>query len=103
MQLLVEQVEKRTAELLRYAYVERTEPAHVRIVRDASVEARKPDFDDSAAAVLEPGGDWREPINSVVWLRFKLQRPEHWPVDETALVAERFGTLPLEFQNRIGL
>jgi alpha-mannosidase len=103
MQLLVEQVERRVAELARWITSERGEPAEVRIVRNASADARLPDVDDGSAQLLKPGGDWREPLNSTVWLRFRLVRPDHWPVADTALVAERFGTLPMESEKRIGL
>jgi len=46
--------------------------------------------------MLAPGGDWPEPVDSTVWLRFNLHRPETWPVADTALVAQRFGSYPLE-------
>jgi alpha-mannosidase len=55
-----------------------------------------PDFDDAQAPLLAPGGDWREPLNTTVWLRFNLCRPPAWSVDQTALVAQRFGTQPFE-------
>src|SRR5207248_876021 len=34
--------------------------------------------------------------NATVWLRFALRRPDGWPVEHTALLAQRFGTLPRE-------
>src|SRR5262249_2964767 len=98
-----QQVERRVAELARWITAERGEPAEVRIVRNASADARLPDFGDGSAPLLKPGGDWREPLNSTGWLRFRLVRPDHWPVADTALVAGRFGTLPMESEKRIGL
>ena len=52
--------------------------------------------------MLAAGGDWREPVDTTVWLRFRLRRPDAWPVEDTALVAQRFGTYPLERGIRIG-
>src|SRR5437868_754517 len=103
MELLVEQLGRRVIELGRWLEADRGEPAEVRIVRQDTPAARLPGFDDSQAPVLSPGGDWREPLNSTVWLRFQLRRPESWPVEETALVAQRFGTHPIEVINRTGL
>ncbi len=103
MQLLVEQLGQRLIELGTWLALERTEPARVRILRDETPDAGSPDYDDSAAPLLEPGGDWREPLGSTVWLRFQLRRPDRWPASETALVAERFGTQPIAAPTRIGL
>ena len=103
MQLLVEQLGQRLLELDRWLALERTPPAVVRIVRDEAPGASQPDYDDASAPVLAPGGDWREPLGSTVWLRFGLRRPDGWPGAETALVAERFGTQPLDAMTRIGL
>jgi alpha-mannosidase len=94
MELLVEQLHSRVAELGAYLELEHGPPADVRIIDRDEPAARLPDFDDSAAAVL--GSDWREPTDAIRWLRFQLSRPAHWPVEDTALVAERFGTLPIE-------
>ncbi|TME99269.1 MAG: hypothetical protein E6I52_16245 [Chloroflexi bacterium] len=102
MELLVERLARRGLELERWFELERSEPAEVRVVREDSLAARLPDYDDSQAPVLRPGGDWREPLNTTVWLRFRLCRPASWPVQDTALVAERFGTYPLEPAFRIG-
>jgi alpha-mannosidase len=102
MELLVERLERRGQELNRWLELERGEPAEVRIVRDDTLDARLPDYDDSQAPLLRPGGDWREPLNSTVWLRFRLHRPTSWPVEDTALVAQRFGNYPLEPGPRIG-
>src|SRR5438067_1942759 len=82
---------------------EHGEPAQVRIVRqDSSARVRSSDYDDGSAPTLAAGGDWREALNSTVWLRFRLRRPDAWPVEETALIAQRFGTYPLEPSIRIG-
>ncbi|HET6319388.1 MAG TPA: hypothetical protein VFG86_23265, partial [Chloroflexota bacterium] len=96
MQLVVEQLQRRAAELERWLNAEVGPPADVRIVRDVAGAASAPAFDDHDAPLLRPGGDWREPVNSTVWLRFRLRRPDAWPASETALRAERFGTLPVE-------
>src|SRR5947209_8441343 len=103
MDRLVEQLDRRVAELARWLEVDRGPPAVVRIVREDTLEARRVDFDDSGAATLDIGGAWREPLNTTVWLRFHLTRPPDWPIDETALVARRFGTYPVEANHRIGL
>src|SRR5579859_2097517 len=102
MELLVERLERRSLELNRWLELERGEPAEVRIVREDTLDARLPDYDDSQAPPLPQGGDWREPLNTTVWLRFRLRRPTSWPVEDTALVAQRFGTTPLEPGVRIG-
>jgi alpha-mannosidase len=96
MERLVERLERRGLELAQWLEVDRTEPAEVRIVRDGDSAARLPGFDDAQAPFLSPGGDWREPLNKTVWLRFQLCRPADWPVEDTALVAQRFGTQPFE-------
>ncbi len=103
MQLLVEQLDRRVAELSRWLEAEVGPPAEVRLVRDVGDEACLPDFDDRQAPVLAPDGDWREALNSTVWLRFRARRPDSWPVDDTALIAQRFGTYPIESERRIGL
>src|SRR5207244_13540856 len=102
MELLVERLARRGLELERWFELERSEPAEVRVVREDSLAARLPDYDDSQAPVLRPGGDWRAPLNTTVWLRFRLCRPASWPVPDTALVAERYGTYPLEPAFRTG-
>jgi alpha-mannosidase len=96
MEQLVEQLLRRGRELDRWLEIERSAPAEVRLVREDVDAARLADFDDSAAPVLAPGGDWREALNQTVWLRFRLTRPADWPVEDTALVAQRFGTHPLD-------
>ena len=103
MQLLVEQLDRRVAELSRWLEAEVGPPAEVRLVRGVGDEARLPDFDDRQAPVLAPDGDWREALNSTVWLRFRARRPDSWPVADTALIAQRFGTYPIESERRIGL
>ena len=103
MERLVEQLGRRVVEIGRWVEAEGTPPAEVRIVRADRPEARFADFDDSGAPILQPGGDWREAINTSVWLRFRLKRPAEWEIEHTALVAQRFGTYPLEVENRIGL
>jgi alpha-mannosidase len=103
VQLLVEQLRHRLVELDQWLALARTEPAEVRLVRIDDPDVRLPDFDDRDAPLLEPGGDWREPLGGTVWLRFMLRRPTSWPASETALVAEHFGTQPLARQPRIGL
>ena len=102
MERLAERLALRAVEIGRWLEMERGEPAEVRIVREDVPSARLPDFDDAHASMLTPGGDWREPLNTTVWLRFRLCRPADWPVDETALVAQRFGTYPFEPGHRIG-
>ena len=102
MQLLVEQLLRRGRELDRWVEVERGAAAQVRLVREDTQAARLPEFDDSAAPLLAAEGDWREPLNQTAWLRFQLTRPAEWPVEDTALVAHRFGTHPLEVGARIG-
>ena len=62
MELLVERLTRRGLELGRWLELERGEPAEVRVVREDSRAARLPDYDDSQAPVLRPGGDWREPL-----------------------------------------
>lgn len=96
MDLLLEQLRRRLREVGRYREAEVGLPARVRIVRRDDDEPGRPDFPDADAPLLEPGGDWREPTDSTVWLRFGLQRPTDWPVEHTALVAQRFGTYPRE-------
>jgi alpha-mannosidase len=100
---LVEQLRRRWLELGPHVYVEQSPPAEVRLVRADDLEARRPGYDDRDAPMLAPGGDWREPPDTTVWLRFRLSRPSHWPVEHTALVAQRFGTLPIEAPVRVGL
>jgi alpha-mannosidase len=102
MELLVQQLDRRVAELGRWLEAERGEPAEVRIIRENSRHARLSEYEDANAPVLAAGGDWRETLDTTVWLRFRLRRPDGWPVEETALVAERFGTYPLEPSHRIG-
>src|SRR5437762_5191578 len=102
MELLVEQLARRVAELGQWVSLQQGEPAEVRIVRQDDLAPRSPEYDDSQAPILAPGGDWREPLNTTVWLRFGLHRPDHWPVQDTALIAQRFGTSPLELINRTG-
>ena len=94
MELLVEQLLSRGAELAEYLEHEQGPPAEVRVIQRDEPAASRPDFDDSAAPLL--GSDWREPTDAIRWLRFRLSRPSNWPIDETALVAQRFGTLPVE-------
>jgi alpha-mannosidase len=103
MQLLVEQLQRRVLELETWLDAELAPPAAVRVIRSADPDARRPDYDDSQAPRLEPGGDWREAINTTVWLRFHLRRPEAWPVADTALQAQRFGTYPGEATRRVGV
>src|SRR5690348_492777 len=100
MEQLVEQLERRVVEIGKWFEAERTEPAEVRIIREDVAEARGPAYDDSPAQILAPGGEWREPLNTSVWLRFQLERPSSWPVEDTALVASRFGTQPFERSGR---
>ncbi len=102
MELLVEQLVRRGRELDQWLEIERGPAAQVRLVREEGDAARWPDYDDAAAPVLAAGGDWREVLNQTVWLRFQLTRPPDWPVQDTALVAHRFGTLPLEPALRVG-
>src|SRR5207237_6572010 len=102
MQLLVEQLDRRVTEIGRWLEAEHGEPADVRIARQDGARARRADYDDSTAPVVAPGGDWREALNTTVWLRFQLRRPDAWPVEETALLAQRFGTYPLEPSLRVG-
>jgi alpha-mannosidase len=102
MELLVEQLGRRVAEIGRWLEAERGEPADVRIIREDSPHVRLPEYDDAHAPILSPGGDWREALNTNVWLRFRLRRPDGWPVEHTALVAQRFGTYPLEVTDRTG-
>lgn len=94
MDLLLEQLRRRLVEIGQYLEREAGPPADVRIVRAVGPEARLPEFDDTAAPLLEHGGAWSETTNATVWLRFHLQRPPAWPKSETALVAQRFGTTP---------
>src|SRR6266567_2884468 len=103
MELLVQQLDRRVVEIARWLEAEHGEPAEVRIIRqDSSARVRSSGYDDSSAPTLAAGGDWREALNSTVWLRFRLRRPDAWPVEETALIAQRFGTYPLEPSNRTG-
>src|SRR5437879_1686579 len=102
MELLVEQLDKRVTEIGRWLEAEVGEPAEVRIVRADDRRARQADYDDGSAERLAVGGDWREPLDRTVWLRFNLRRPDSWPVEETALSVQRFGTYPLELINRTG-
>ena len=103
MELLVEQLRRRVTELGMWLNAAQTDPADIRIVRDDSLSARLPDYDDSRSPLLAAGGGWREPLNTTVWLRFNLSRPLDWPVQDTALIAQRFGTYPVEFTNRTGI
>jgi alpha-mannosidase len=102
MELLVEQLVRRGRELDQWSEFERGPAAEVRLAREEGDAPRWPHYDDAEAPILLPGGDWREPLNQTVWLRFSLQRPPHWPMQDTALIAHRFGTLPLEPAPRIG-
>src|SRR5712691_4467781 len=102
MELLVEQLEKRVAEIGRWLEAEVGEPADVKIVRLDDRRARFADFDDANAEAMAVGGDWREPLDTTVWLRVNLRRPENWPGEDTALIVQRFGTYPLELINRTG-
>jgi hypothetical protein len=103
MQLLLEQLRRRVVELENWLDAELGPSAEIRIVRNADRDARRPDYDASHAPRLTPGGDWREAINTSVWLRFRLRRPYAWPVAETALLAQRFGTYPGEATRRVGV
>jgi len=96
MPLLLEQLQRRLVEIAAAIQQETTPPAAVRILRTADTAARRPAFPDADAPLLEPGGGWREPVDTIVWLRFGLSRPPDWPVEHTALVAQRFGTSPRE-------
>jgi alpha-mannosidase len=96
MEQLVEQLVRRGRELDRWLEIDRSAPAEVRLVRADLDAARVPDFDDSSASLLAPGSAWCEALNQTVWLRFQLTRPADWPVQDTALVARRFGTQPLD-------
>jgi alpha-mannosidase len=102
MERLAERLALRSVEIGRWLELDRTEPAEVRIVREDVASARLPEFDDAQAPLLKPGGDWREALNTTVWLRFRLCRPSEWPVEDTALVAQRFGTQLIEPYGRIG-
>ncbi|HLZ30660.1 MAG TPA: glycoside hydrolase family 38 C-terminal domain-containing protein [Chloroflexota bacterium] len=102
MELLVEQLDRRVLEIGRWIEAEHGEPAEVRIIRADSAAARSAEYDDTRAPILAAGGDWREPVDTTVWLRFRLRRPDGWPVEDTALVAQRFGTHPMEPGVRIG-
>jgi alpha-mannosidase len=102
MERLNERLAARALEIGRWLELERGEPAEVRIVRRDVASARLADFDDAQAPLLAPGGDWRERLNTTVWLRFRLRRPPDWPIEQTALVAQRFGTYPFEPGVRIG-
>ncbi|MGI9146389.1 MAG: alpha-mannosidase [Chloroflexota bacterium] len=102
MELLVQQLDRRTAEIGRWLESERGEPAEVRIIREDFSRAKLFEYDDRHAPMLAPGGEWREALDTTVWLRFNLRRPDAWPVDATALLAQRFGTYPLEPSFRIG-
>ena len=102
MERLVERLALRAREIGCWLELDRSEPAEVRIVREDAAAVRLPNFDDTHAPLLAPGGDWREPLNTTVWLRFRLCRPGDWPVEKTVLVAQRFGTQPFEPGNRIG-
>ena len=68
MDLLIEQLARRVAELGEWREVDHSPPAEVRVLRGDHVDARLPGFDDSGAPVLPPGGDWREPTGATVWL-----------------------------------
>ncbi|GAC1316625.1 MAG: alpha-mannosidase [Chloroflexota bacterium] len=103
MERLVEQLERRIAELAVWRESAHGPAAEVRIIRGGSTDAKRPDFDDHDAPLLEASGAWHEPLNTTVWLRFQLSRPDDWPINETALVAQRFGTYPMETMTRIGL
>ncbi|HEV7666506.1 MAG TPA: glycoside hydrolase family 38 C-terminal domain-containing protein, partial [Chloroflexota bacterium] len=103
MERLVEQLERRIDELARWLEVEHGPPADVRIIRQHTPDAKRTDFEEGDAPLLDPGGAWREPLNTTVWLRFQLTRPDRWPVEDTALAAQRFGTYPVETLTRIGL
>ncbi|MBV9543945.1 MAG: alpha-mannosidase [Chloroflexi bacterium] len=96
MDLLLEQLRRRVLELGRYLEAELGPPATVRIVRQTGDAPRATDFDDFQAPVLQLRDAWAEPVNSTVWLRFRLQRPAGWQPDETVLIAQRFGTQPRE-------
>ncbi len=96
MEQLVERLVRRVQELGQWVEAEHTEPAEVRIIREDTASARLPEYDASQAPLISPGGDWREALNQTVWLRFHMSRPASWPVEHTALVAQRFGTLPFE-------
>ena len=102
MELLVEQLDRRVTEIGRWLEAEQGEPAEVRIIREDAAQVRSAEYDDTHAPMLAAGGDWREPVDTTVWLRFRLRRPDGWPVEDTALVAQRFGTYPLEPGIRIG-
>src|SRR5438094_8045650 len=103
MQLLVEQLDRRVTELSRWLEAEVGPPAEVRLVRGVGDEARLPDFDDRQAPVLAPDGDWREALNSTLWLRFRARRPGSWPGADTALIAQAFRTYPTESAPRLRL
>ena len=66
MDSLVEQLERRLAELAHWTNVERGPAADVRIVRGDVAEARWPHFDDGACPVLRPGDSWTEPVNATL-------------------------------------
>src|SRR5437660_1182951 len=100
MQLLLEQLRRRVHELEAWLEAGAGPLAEVRITRNTDRDARRPDYDDSQAPRLTPGGDWREAINTTVWLRFELRRPDAWRVADTALLAQRFGTYPAEDTGR---
>jgi alpha-mannosidase len=102
MERLVERLAQRALEVGRWVELDRGEPAEVRIIREDVASVRLAQYDDAQAPILAPGGDWREPLNTTVWLRFRLCRPAEWPVDQTALVAQRFGSQPFEPGVRIG-
>ncbi len=102
MELLIEQLGRRVTEIGRWLEAESSEPAEVRIIREDVADARHAAYDDRTAALLGHGGDWREPLNTTLWLRFSLRRPDAWPAEHTALLVQRFGTYPLEPSLRLG-
>src|SRR5437667_52546 len=69
MELLVQQLDRRVAEIGRWLEAEHGEPAEVRIIRqDSSARVRSSEYDDSSAPTLAPGGDWREALDTTVRL-----------------------------------
>jgi hypothetical protein len=104
MRLLIEQLERRVAELGRWLELEQTPPVSVRVVgRGPRALPIDDEDDDASAPSLDAAAGWREPLNTTVWLRFQCTRPEAWPAEDTALIARRFGTYPMEVEQRVGL
>jgi hypothetical protein len=70
MKPLVEQFERRVAELSMRRESKHGPPADVCLVRRDVPDARLPDFDDTVAPALVPGSGWRDPTSAVHSLCF---------------------------------